>query len=444
MHRVIAALAVAIVVAAGTYVFRPSVRDDAAAARADSAFVASGVAEPAGRAERREVERLISAFELRIRQHTDPLDYKFLGRLYLDRARTSGDVDSYASAATALERALALTPSDPEALVLLGSVRYATHDFAAARDIGRRVYAADGAQVAALLLAADAALELGTYDEAADAYAALERSLPSTGAIEAREARLAFLRGRARDAATLAARAESDAATQGAFGAGLAWYAHLRAQLAFDAGDYAAAEAHERRALAIAPEYHVSLAGLGRALAAVGRDDDALAAYERAIAIVPQPDYLAALGDIAARAGDGARATKAYATIDAIASLAPERARLYDRQLALFDVDHGRSPERALEIASASLAARPDIYGLDAYAWALYANGRYADARTASDRARALGTADARLLYHAGTISLALGDAARGRDELTAALRLSPEFDPLQAARARDALGARP
>jgi tetratricopeptide (TPR) repeat protein len=176
----------------------------------------------------------------------------------------------------------------------------------------------------------------------------------------------------------------------------------------------------------------------------MGRDDDALAAYERAIAIVPQPDYLAALGDIAARAGDGGRATKAYATIDAIASLAPERARLYDRQLALFDVDHGRSPERALEIASASLAARPDIYGLDAYAWALYANGRYADARTASDRARALGTADARLLYHAGTISLALGDAARGRDELTAALRLSPEFDPLQAARARDALGARP
>src|SRR5919201_1504362 len=429
MHRVIAALAVAIVVAAGTYVFRPSVRDDAAAARADSAFVASGVAEPAGRAERREVERLISVFELRIRQHTDPLDYKFLGRLYLDRARTSGDVDSYASAATALERALALRPSDPEALVLLGSVRYATHDFAAARDIGRRVYAADGAQVAALLLAADAALE---------------RSLPSTGAIEAREARLAFLRGRARDAATLAARAESDAATKGAFGAGLAWYAHLRAQLAFDAGDYAAAEAHERRALAIAPEYHVSLAGLGRALAAVGRDDDALAAYERAIAIVPQPDYLAALGDIAARAGDGARATKAYATIDAIASLAPERARLYDRQLALFDVDHGRSPERALEIASASLAARPDIYGLDAYAWALYANGRYADARAASDRARALGTADARLLYHAGTISLALGDAARGRDELTAALRLSPEFDPLQAARARDAIGARP
>ena len=444
MRRLAALVAGAVAIAATTYAFRASYRDDGVSSQAESAFVAAGVGEPVARADRSELERLIAAFELRVREHSDPLDYKFLGRLYLDRARTSGDVDSYTSAATALENALAIAPADPEALVLLGSVRYATHDFSAARDIGRRVYQADGSQLAALLLAADASLEVGGYSEAADAYATLERALPATGAVEAREARLAFLRGDSRGAAALATRAESDAAMQGAFGASLAWYAHLRAQIAYDSGDYTGSEAHERHALEIAPAYHVALGGLARALAAQGRTDDALAAYERAIAIVPQPEYLAALGDLVARAGDAARADKTYGTIEAIASLAPDRARLYDRQLALFYVDHERSPDRALAIATASLESRPDVYGFDAFAWALYANGRYADARAASDRARALGTGDARILYHAGMISVALGDAARGHDELTAALRLSPEFDPLQAARARRALAAQP
>jgi len=444
VRRIVVLLLASVVIAAASYMLAPASPDNANASRGESAFVAAGVAEPIGQAERGEIERLIKAFELRIRQHTDPLDYKFLGRLYLDRARTTGDIASYASADAALQKALAIVATDPEALVLLGSVRYATHDFTTARDLGRRVYATDGAQLGALLLAGDAALELGKYAEAADAYAALARALPGSGAVEARQSRLAFLRGDDRTAEELAARAEFDAASQGAFGAGLAWYAHLRAQLAFDRGDYVASESHERRALAIAPDYHVALAGLGRALAAEARTADALAAYERAIAIVPQPDYLAAAGDLAARSGDSTRAEKAYATIDAIASLASEQARLYDRQLALFDVDHGRSPDRALQIASASLTARPDVYGFDAYAWALYANGRYAEARTASDRARVLGTLDARLLYHAGMISVALGDAARARGELTRALALSPSFDPLQAGRARATLVALP
>ncbi|HKW78383.1 MAG TPA: hypothetical protein VJQ09_04730, partial [Candidatus Limnocylindria bacterium] len=216
------------------------------------------------------------------------------------------------------------------------------------------------------------------------------------------------------------------------------------AQVAFDRGEYAASEAHERRALEIAPDYHVALAGLGRALGAEGRDAEALAAYERAIAIVPQPDYLAAAGDLSARNGDAVRADKAYATVDVIASLAPDQARLYDRQLAIFYVDHARSSDRALEIASASLQARPDVYGFDAYAWALYANGKFAEARAASDRARSLGTPDARLLYHAGMISIALHDQRRGQAELVRALELSPAFDPRQAGRARAALDGAP
>ena len=61
--------------------------------------------------------------------------------------------------------------------------------------------------------------------------------------------------------------------------------------------------------------------------------------------------------------------------------------------------------------------------------------------------ALALGTHDALLQYHAGMIANALGDTARARQLLQAALNLNPGFDPLQAARARatlDTLGPTP
>jgi hypothetical protein len=54
--------------------------------------------------------------------------------------------------------------------------------------------------------------------------------------------------------------------------------------------------------------------------------------------------------------------------------------------------------------------------------------------------ALAFGTKDARLDYHAAMIALALGRTAEARTGLEAALALDPAFDPLQAARARQAL----
>jgi lipoprotein NlpI len=52
-------------------------------------------------------------------------------------------------------------------------------------------------------------------------------------------------------------------------------------------------------------------------------------------------------------------------------------------------------------------------------------------------RALALGTRDAMLYYHAGTIDRALGDTARARTELKAALAINPYWHPTQPALAR-------
>ena len=52
-----------------------------------------------------------------------------------------------------------------------------------------------------------------------------------------------------------------------------------------------------------------------------------------------------------------------------------------------------------------------------------------------------LGTRDAKLLYHAGMIARAAGEKEAARDYLKRALKLNPQFDPLQATIARKAMG---
>jgi tetratricopeptide (TPR) repeat protein len=99
------------------------------------------------------------------------------------------------------------------------------------------------------------------------------------------------------------------------------------------------------------------------------------------------------------------------------------------RTFALFLAS--RRPEaarEAVEIAEEELKSRGDVYTQDTYAWALYRAGRLDEARRASDKAIALGTRDARLLFHAGKIRLAQNDAT-GRALVQKAFKLNPKFD---------------
>jgi tetratricopeptide (TPR) repeat protein len=139
-------------------------------------------------------------------------------------------------------------------------------------------------------------------------------------------------------------------------------------------------------------------------------------------------------------AGDTQRSEADRRTVLAIAQLASSAGNVYDRTLALYLANHGLKPAHAVDLAETELAKRKDVYGYDALAWALLADGRVADADAAIQTAIGVGTKDAKILYHAGMIGLALGDTARARTQLQAALDLDPSFDALQAERARAAL----
>ena len=366
-----------------------------------------GAAASPGSARRREVDRLIEVYEEQVRRQPSALDYTFLGRLYAQRGRMTGDVATFGQAEEALGRALEIFPEDAEARGLLASVRFAAHDFPGALRLAEELLTEEPGDPGALAVAGDARLELGDYAGATAAYDELARRLPGAAAVDIRRARLAQLVGQVGEARRVAAGADAAAGAAGLDGADLAWYRSFRASIEVDAGRYAVAADLYRSAARMAPHYHLAQAGLGRALAAAGRVDEAIRHYGRAVGLLPDPGYLAALGDLYLLRDDRDLAREQYATVEAVATLARVNRQVYNRQLAVFYADHGRRPVEAVALAERELAVRQDVYGWDAYGWALYRAGRFAEARLASDRALRLGTRDARLLYHSGLISLA-------------------------------------
>lgn len=386
---------------------------------------------------RAETTRLVADYEREVADTPTAAGLRFLAQLYLQRGRLTGDVATYTQARTAVERAIALAPQDNEGRTLLASVLATTHDFERAIDAARIVLADRPDDLGAAAVLGDAQIELGDYDGARATYARLAALQPDAAAVIVRQARLAFLTGHVDDARQHARQAKAQAVASAFADAGLAFYTTFQGQIEHDTGQYATAERYYRQALREAPGYYIARAGLARERAAQGHIDDAIGQYRQAVATVPQPDALAALGDLYRLQHDDARARTAYDTVAATATLATLNKQVFNRALATYEADHDVAVDDALRLADAELAVRHDVFGYDLQAWALYKNHRYDEAKQAAVKALALGTPDARLLYHAGMIDAALGNDTTSIAELRSALRISPNFDLLQAPTAR-------
>jgi tetratricopeptide (TPR) repeat protein len=371
----------------------------------------------------------------------DFLSASNLATLYEARARLSGDAGDYGRAEEAANRSLLIEPRQLDVQVLQARLALATHDFGRALSEAASLDRTAPNQPAILAIMGDAQLELGDVDGAEARYREIQNLAPGA-AVQARLARVAFIRGDAAGAVSESEVAYAAAETEGQTGPSLSWYAYLAGFQNLAAGKPEAAASWFDKAIAAWPGSHLALAGRARADAALGNVDAAIAGYRAAIAISPQPDSLTLLGDLLAASGDTRGAAEQYATVHVIARLQGSAGLIYNRQLALFEVNHAENLAEALALAQHELENRKDVYGYDTYAWALLANGRAADANAAMAGALALGTRDATMLYHAGAIALAVGDEARARELLTEALGIPGALDPLAASHATAALAS--
>jgi tetratricopeptide (TPR) repeat protein len=269
---------------------------------------------------------------------------------------------------------------------------------------------------------------LGRYDRAFDAFQTMVDTRPDLASY----ARVAYARELVGDVrgAERAMRMAFDAAGTPSDSA---WSAYQLGELAFGSGHVASAREWYRRGLGLDPSYVPNLAGLAKVAWASGDDELAIARYTDVVARYPSAEFVVALADLYRVTGQADLADQQEAVVDAMHRLATANGVNVDLELALFDADHG-DPAGALTAARAEWARRQSVHVADAYAWALYANGRYARAASLEDRALALGTRSALFLYHAGMIRLELGDEAGARRYLSRALATNPNFSILHAA----------
>jgi tetratricopeptide (TPR) repeat protein len=369
----------------------------------------------------------------------DYLTLTQLGRAYLARARETGDAASYARAEESVRRALALNDQYEPATSLLGAVLIGQHDFAGALAAAERAQALNPNSLQSLATGGDASLELGDYAAAETAYRALyERG--GGGAAQARLSRLAWLQGRPDEAIQWMERAAREAVVLDLGGESLAWYRAQVGELYFNTGNVRTAARWYREADDALPGYYLARAGLGKVAAARGDLDEAIALYKTLVEQLPQPGFVAYLGDLYALRGDQAAAREQYDTVALIHQIDETQQVLYNRAMALYFANHNIRLDEALAYAEAELTTRQDIYAYDTLGWVLYRLGRYEEARAAADKALALGTTDAMLFYHAGMIDAALGNRPGAEANLRRALDLNPHFDLLQAEAARVAL----
>jgi tetratricopeptide (TPR) repeat protein len=382
----------------------------------------------------------IQVFQDRVRRNPrDAISLTILGQLYLQQARETGDVAGYTRAEAALRKALELLPDYPSATTTLASVLYAQHNFVEALDLAQQIYQGDSRRTEALATMGDAYLALGRYQEAEEAYQELVRR-GATPPVLARIAHQAELKGAPEEALQLMQRAARDALAASQSREDVAWYLIRLGDLYFNVGQVEEAGKHYEAALRIFENYTIALAGVGKVRAAQGRYDEAIEFYEQAVAIIPQPDILAALGDVYAVAGRPDEAQHRYDTVEYIGKLAKINQQVYNRQLANFYTDHDLHVDEALRLATAELNYRQDIYGFDAVAWAYYKNGMLDEAQAMIEQAIRLGTRDAKLYYHAGMIAHARGHTAEAKHLLSQALMINPHFDLSQSRIARATL----
>ena len=386
------------------------------------------------------VETAIKFFQDKIKRNPeDVISYTILGDLYMRQARETGDVARYQRAEAALRNALELLPGYSAASASLASAFYVQHNFAEALELARQVYQSNPKITQALATVGDAHLALGNYPEAETAYQELAPKSPSPS-VRARLAHLAELKGNAEEALQLMQRAAGEALNAGGSRESAAWYLLRLGDLYFNTGQIDEAGRHYEAALRVFDNYYLAWAGLGKVRAAQGDHEAAIDLYQRATAIIPQPEFLAALGDVYAITGQHDKAKLQYATVEYIGKLAAINQQVYNRQLANFYSDHDMRLDEALRLALTELEFRKDVYGYDAAAWAYYKNDMFKQAQDMIEQAMKLGTRDARLYYHAGMIAKAQGHAADARRLLSEALSINPHFDVLQAPIARAAL----
>ncbi len=342
-------------------------------------------------------------------EHTPTFQaYNDLAFALARRARESSDPSYYDSAEEVLKKSFTLSPDNFEGRKIKTWLLLGRHEFAGALELAKSLNkeVPDDAQVYGFLM--DAWVELGNY---AEAEKAAQWMLDLRGGSVPALTRAAYLRElfgdtegalelmqMCLDSINLTEREDR------------AWILSQIAHLHILRGETQLAGIALEQALQIFPGYHYALGHLGKLRMLQKKYSEAVTLFRKRYEQAPHAENLYPLGEALEKAGQRAESRKVFADFERKARAESAGIDNANRELILYYIDHAKKPAEALRLARTEVARRQDVFTLDAYAWALCANGQYKQARKQIERALAVGVRDPEILYHAGVIALRLKD----------------------------------
>jgi tetratricopeptide (TPR) repeat protein len=214
-----------------------------------------------------------------------------------------------------------------------------------------------------------------------------------------------------------------------------AWILTRMARLLRESGRPDTAEALVQKALKTFPDYYISLEELAELRMDQHTYPEAVDLLEKRNRIFPSPSSLLLAARAYEGAGRPADAAKMYTEFEREGCAQIALSDDAGFELIAYYAGRGRQPQEALRLARVQMESRHDVWALDAYGWALYANGQYAEAHLQIEKALEIGTRDAVLYYHAGAIEAAFGKKADASRLMRASLDLNPMSEVSESAR---------
>lgn len=326
------------------------------------------------------------------------------------RARETGDIRFLSQADMALQQALQLQPGNYDSQKIRIAILLARHQYTqaleAAKDLNHRV--PDDIPVWGML--ADANMELGNYTEAEKDVQWMLDLRPGNAPAFMEAARLRAVFGDVEGALdfmgeTLRRASENEVEEQ-------AFLLTESAHLQLLAGNTKSAGDMLAQALKLFPDYHQALFTLAQLRTGEANYSEAVTLLTRRNQALQSSASLYDLAEALERSGQKQAAEAAFETFETRANSESGNPYNANRELVFYYADHRNNAAKALAVAQREHAARHDVHTQDAYAWALYRNHQFAEAKKQLDLALAVGVSEPQLFCHAGRIAAALGDKA--------------------------------
>jgi len=334
------------------------------------------------------------------------LDQAALASLLFTRSRYTGSVSDLDRAEKLVRQSLALrTQRNTQGFQLLASILMARHEFGEARSVAQMADSLNPDVPSMIVLLGETELELGDYAAAASNF---ER-VNYTGqqfTIAARLARWHELTGHVDIARKLLKQAIAKVDLRDDLPREqIAWFHYRLGELELRSSNIDAADRAFRDGLERNPDDIRILGGLARVASARGNWKAAIAYGEKATEVQLDPTTLGTVSLAYAALGDTAQAAS-YARAMSVSAL--KQPGVIHRAWGLFLLDHGTTADRetVLRRAREELTVRKDVYGHDLMAWALYRNGRLAEAKKEMRLALSQHTQDRMLIEHAFAIGV--------------------------------------